>query len=76
MGHSFISYPIGTCEHPFHNQSVGSSLYILDYSDPAVIGTTVFFTCSNPKDLLIGPNTSTCMEDGQWAPDIIMATRT
>ena len=60
---------IVACEHPLLNQSVGSSLYILDYSEPAVVGTTVSFNCSEPGEVLTDPNTATCMEDGLWVPD-------
>ena len=35
----------------------------------AVEGTTVSFTCSNDKLILIGPKSSTCMENGEWKPD-------
>ena len=56
------------CEN-FFNKFVGSSLYILDYSEPAVVGTTVSFNCSQPGKVLIGPNTVTCMDGGQWIPD-------
>ena len=48
---------------------MGPSLYILGYSEPAVVGTTVSFNCSQPGEVLTDPNTATCMEDGQWAPD-------
>ena len=43
-------------------------LNIHDYSEPAIVGTTLSFNCSQPKEVLIGPNT-TCMDDGQWVPD-------
>ena len=48
---------------------MGSSLYILDYSEPAVVGTTISFNCSEPGHVLVGPNTTTCTDDGQWVPD-------
>ena len=35
----------------------------------AVEGTTVSFTCSNDILILIGPKSSTCMENGEWKPD-------
>ena len=55
-----------TCDYPLLN---GSSLYILDYSEPATVGTTISFNCSQPGEVLVGRNTATCMEDGQWMPD-------
>ena len=33
-----------------------------------VNGDSIIFECS-PGKTLIGPNTTTCMEDGQWYPD-------
>ena len=48
---------------------MGSSLYIQDYNEPAVVGTTILFKYSKPEEILIGPNAATCMEDGQWVPD-------
>ena len=40
-----------------------------DYSEPAIVGTMFSFYCSQPEEVLIGPNTTTCMDDGQWVPD-------
>ena len=34
----------------------------------SVNGDSILFECS-PGKTLIGPNTTTCMEDGQWYPD-------
>ena len=57
-----------TCENPLFNQSVGSSLHVVGYNKPSVIGTSVTFNCSDPGKILVGPNTATCMNDGQWQP--------
>ena len=57
------------CEHPLLNQSVESSLNVLDYEEPAIVGTTVSFHCSQPEEVLIGSNTAICMEDGEWVPN-------
>ena len=35
---------------------------------PAVEGTNVTFSCP-PGLVLTGPNTSTCMRNGEWEPD-------
>ena len=48
---------------------MGISLDALDYSEPAIVGTTILFNCSWPEEVLIGPNMVTCMDDGQWEPD-------
>ena len=40
------------------------------YRDPALEGTTVIFSC--PTGLILtGSSSSTCMEDGEWEPDLI-----
>ena len=53
------------CGNP--EELVGDSVTISGYTDPAVEGTTVTFHC--PTDsVLKGPNTSTCMESGEWEP--------
>ena len=46
-----------------------SSLNVLDYNEPAIVGTTVSFNCSNPGEELTGSNTSTYVDIGQWEPD-------
>ena len=46
-----------------------SSLYILGYNEPAVVGTSISFNCLNPEEVLIGPNTAMCMNNGQWVPN-------
>ena len=56
------------CENPLFNQSVGSSLHVVGYNEPAVIGTSVTFNCSDPGKILVGSNTATCMNDVQWKP--------
>ena len=35
--------------------------------DPAMKGTTLGFECP-PGYVLIGPNTTTCTENGEWEP--------
>jgi hypothetical protein len=59
------------CEYPLQNLSLSGlgSLNVQDYSDPAVVGTMISFNCSRPEEVLIGPNTVTCMDDGQWEPE-------
>ena len=61
-----------SCEHPLFNNSLGSSLYVLDLNEPAVnitVGTTVSFNCSVIGQVLVEPNTKTCMVNGEWIPD-------
>ena len=38
------------------------------YEDPPPEGQNVSFSCP-PEMVLTGPNTTTCMEDGEWEPD-------
>ena len=54
---------------PAYAPAVESSLYILGYNEPAVVGTAISFNCSEPGKVLTGPNSATCTEDGQWVPD-------
>jgi hypothetical protein len=56
--------------------SVESSLNVVDYKEPAIMGTIVSFNCAQPEEVLIGPSTATCMEDGQWAPNPDQLQRT
>ena len=37
--------------------------------DPASEGTVLFFDCP-PQHVLIGPNTTTCMGNGEWEPTL------
>ena len=40
----------------------------IGYSDPAVEGTSVYFSC-HLELVLTGPNISTCVRNGEWEPD-------
>ena len=41
---------------------------IIGYIDPSVEGATLSFVCP-PQYVLNGPNTTTCMGNGDWEPD-------
>ena len=41
----------------------------LGYVDPALKGQNITFTCPSPGETLSGPNSSMCMENGEWDPD-------
>ena len=42
---------------------------MISYSRPAIEGTIATFSC--PAELVLtGPNTTTCMENGEWEPDL------
>ena len=54
------------CEDPASQVDV--STMIIGYRNPAVEGTNVTFSC--PRGLVLtGPNTSTCMRNGEWEPN-------
>ena len=56
-----------TCGHPF--QDVGNdSVIIKGYMDPSLEGAVLSFDCP-PQHVLIGPNTTVCMGNGEWGPD-------
>ena len=40
----------------------------MKYGHPGVEGSIATFSCP-PGLVLIGPNTSTCMKNGEWEPD-------
>ena len=46
----------------------GSSSSVTNFSDPATSGILVTFSCSENL-VLVGPNSSMCMDNGQWEPD-------
>ena len=61
---------IVTCDHPFRDRESGDdeSITIIVYMDPVTEGTTIIFQCP-PQHMFVGPNTTTCMENGEWEPD-------
>ena len=62
-------YFIAKCSYP-ELQINGSIRMKIEGSAgiPALEGTNITFSC--PLDLVLtGPNSSTCMENGEWEPD-------
>jgi hypothetical protein len=55
------------CSHPFQDVD-SNSVIIEDYMDPALEGTVLSFGCPH-QYVLIGPNTTMCMGNGEWEPD-------
>ena len=41
----------------------------LGYVDPALEGQNITFICPSPRQEISGPNSSICMENGEWDPD-------
>ena len=59
------------CGHPLRDRVLHSgsgTIKVMDYMAPALEGATVTFGCA-PQYILMGPNTTTCMENGEWEPD-------
>ena len=58
------------CGHPFQDRVPvdNDSVMIGGYMDPSLEGAVLFFDCP-PQHVLIGPNTTTCMGNGEWEPD-------
>jgi hypothetical protein len=64
----FLSpYLIVICNHPFQDVD-NNSVIIEGYMDPALEGVVLSFDCPS-QQVLIGPNTTTCMGNGEWEPD-------
>ena len=60
-----IFFIVDSCENPSTD-----FLIIMGYTIPAREGTNITFNCSSGlEQLLVGPNTSTCMGNGKWEPD-------
>ena len=57
------------CDHPLNDRVYSDSIIVTDYFGPAMEGTTVTFQCQCPEYVLIGPNTTTCIGNGEWEPD-------
>lgn len=48
-------------------------MLVMEYNNnitghPAIQGTEITFSC-HPGFILLGPNSSTCQDSGQWEPD-------
>ena len=46
-----------------------NSVLALGYGNPTVEGSNVTFSCA-PGLILAGPNTSSCMGNGEWEPNL------
>jgi hypothetical protein len=45
------------------------NIRVIGYSAPALEGTSVTLECISPNLVHVGPNITTCMENGEWEPD-------
>ena len=60
-----LCYCVADCGYP--TLQVDSPPAVMGYNVPAREGTTITFSCS-PGLILTGPNTTICMDNGQWEP--------
>ena len=63
-----LCYCVADCGYPTLQLQVDSPPAVMGYNDSAREGTTITFSCS-PGMILTGPNTTICMDNGQWEPD-------
>ena len=57
------------CDHPLQTAAFDEKFpQVVEFNDPALEQTTVTFSCP-PGLVLTGPNSSTCMGNGEWEPD-------
>ena len=57
------------CGNPLGEYFDNSTILVVGYSNPALEGDIVLFSCSQLGFLLNGSNVSTCMGNGKWEPD-------
>ena len=55
----------GKCSDPMEVTNARA----LGYVDPALEGQNITFICPSPQQEISGPNSSICMENGEWDPD-------
>ena len=53
------------CGYP---KSVDALLRIIGYNPPMIQHSSITYSC-HPNYVLIGPNASICMGNGEWEPD-------
>ena len=57
----------GKCSDPM--ELITTHVMAVGYEDPALEGQIIIFTC-RPGQILNGSNSSTCMGNGEWEPDL------
>ena len=62
----YLAFNTAKCDRPVLQSTF---ITITGFSDPAIQGTNITFTCP-PGLVLTGPITSTCMENGEWDADL------
>ena len=57
------------CDHPLEEGiNSSSSVEVIGFTNPALEGTSIMLHC-HIRLTLIGPESSTCMGNGEWEPD-------
>ena len=56
---------LANCGNPMR---LRSDLIVLGYTNPALEGTSIDLKCP-PGLILVSPNVSICMQNGEWEPD-------
>ena len=62
----YVLHISASCTYPLLKQDI---VQVGDYREPLLNSTILIFSC--PLGLVLtGPNTTTCMENGEWEPDL------
>ena len=68
--HNYCDTHAAKCPNVLHQLGQAQdNIQVIGYSDPALEGTVVTLECSSPNLVHMGPNTTTCMGNGEWEPD-------
>jgi hypothetical protein len=66
----YVKFDPVKCVSPLRLLTEASKqLVIVNYSYPAIEGTTAVFSCSRSGYELNGPQSATCTRNGEWVPD-------
>ena len=57
---------VGKCDDP--SMLIHNDVIVVGYEDPTLEEENITFTCPTGA-ILTGPNSSTCVENGEWEPD-------
>ena len=72
--HTIINIIIANCGNPELLPTVSTNESVPrveDYDDLPIKGSTITFSCP-PELKLTGPSSATCMDNGEWEPDLSM----
>ena len=60
-----LIHHVGKCYNPLN---LDADVIVEGYEDPATEYQNITFTCPTGS-ILSGPNSATCMRNGEWEPD-------